>query len=118
MSSAAVEFGRSRSAGFAQSHRHQNAAIDALIERVIFAKSRADLVAATRRSTAAAQSLRCAARTHGKVRTARWDRFVIDNMPRYGARRSDRLVVGCATRRQGGIASTSARRPVSRAVMR
>ena len=36
-----------RYAGFAQLRRHQNPAVDALIDRVIFTKSRADLVAAT-----------------------------------------------------------------------
>jgi len=63
-------------------------AIDALIERVIFAKNRAELVAATRALDRVLlwHHFVVPQWTYGKVRTARWDRFGRpDNMPQYGA---------------------------------
>jgi microcin C transport system substrate-binding protein len=63
-------------------------AIDTLIERVIFAKNRADLVAATKALDRVLlwHHFVVPQWTYGKVRTARWDRFGHpDNMPRYGA---------------------------------
>ncbi len=63
-------------------------AIDALIERVIFAKSRADLIAATKALDRVLLHHHFVVPqfTYGKVRTARWDRFGHpENMPRYGA---------------------------------
>jgi microcin C transport system substrate-binding protein len=63
-------------------------AIDALIDRVIFAKNRADLVAATKALDRVLMHHHFVVPqwTYGKVRTARWDRFGHpDNMPRYGA---------------------------------
>ncbi|HZO48171.1 MAG TPA: extracellular solute-binding protein [Xanthobacteraceae bacterium] len=63
-------------------------AIDVLIERVIFAKNRADLVAATKALDRVLlwHHFVVPQWTYGKVRTARWDRFGHpDNMPRYGA---------------------------------
>jgi microcin C transport system substrate-binding protein len=66
----------------------KNPAIDALIERVIFAKSRDDLVAATMALDRVLlwNHYVVPQWTYGKVRTARWDRFGHpENMPRYGA---------------------------------
>ena len=63
-------------------------AIDALIERVIFAKNRAELVAATRALDRVLlwHHFVVPQWTYGKVRTARWDRFSRpDKMPQYGA---------------------------------
>ncbi|MPZ40782.1 MAG: ABC transporter substrate-binding protein [Rhizobiales bacterium] len=62
-------------------------AIDALIDRVIFAKGRAELVAATKALDRVLLHHHFVVPqfTYGKVRTARWDRFGRpDNMPRYG----------------------------------
>ena len=62
-------------------------AIDALIDRVIFAKNRADLVAATKALDRVLMHHHFVVPqwTYGKVRTARWDRFGHpENMPRYG----------------------------------
>lgn len=66
----------------------KDAAIDALIERVIFAKNRGELVAATRALDRVLlwHHFVVPQWTYGKVRTARWDRFGRpDNMPQYGA---------------------------------
>ncbi len=66
----------------------KDAAIDALIERVIFAKNRSELVAATKALDRVLlhHHFLVPQWTYGKVRTARWDRFGHpDNMPRYGA---------------------------------
>jgi microcin C transport system substrate-binding protein len=66
----------------------KNAAIDALIDRVIFAKSRAELVAATKALDRVLlwNFFVVPQWTYGKQRTARWDRFGRpDTMPRYGA---------------------------------
>ena len=66
----------------------KNPAVDALTDQVIFAKNRADLVAATR---ALDRVLLCnnyvvPQWTYGKDRTARWDRFGHpDPLPKYGA---------------------------------
>jgi microcin C transport system substrate-binding protein len=63
-------------------------AIDALIERVIFAKNRSELVAATKALDRVLlwHHFVVPQWTYGKVRTARWDRFGHpENMPRYGA---------------------------------
>ena len=66
----------------------KNPAVDALIDQIVFAKSRADLVAATKALD------RVLLWNHyvvpqwyyGKMRTARWDRFAHpDPLPRYGA---------------------------------
>ena len=55
----------------------KNAAIDTLIDRVIFAKSRAELVAATRALDRVLlhHNYVVPQWTYGKLRTARWDRF-------------------------------------------
>jgi microcin C transport system substrate-binding protein len=63
-------------------------AIDALIERVIFAKNRADLIAATKALDRVLLHHHFVVPqwTYNKARTARWDRFGHpENMPRYGA---------------------------------
>jgi microcin C transport system substrate-binding protein len=64
-------------------------AIDALIERVIFAKNRSELVAATKALDRVLLHHHFVVPqwTYGKVRTARWDRFGRpddEKMPRYG----------------------------------
>jgi microcin C transport system substrate-binding protein len=61
--------------------------IDALIDQVIFAKSRADLVAATKALDRALlwNQFVVPQWNYGKMRTARWDRFSRpDTMPKYG----------------------------------
>jgi len=66
----------------------KNPAIDTLIERVIFAKSRDELVAATHALDRVLlwNHYLVPQWTYGKQRTARWDRFGRpDNMPKYGA---------------------------------
>ena len=66
----------------------KNPAIDALIERVIFAKDRQDLVAATRALDRVLlwNHYVVPQWTYGKVRSARWDRFGRpDLLPKYGA---------------------------------
>src|SRR6202008_2538464 len=66
----------------------KNPAIDALIERVIFTKDRADLVAATRALDRVLlwNFYVVPQWTYGKQRTARWDRFSHpETMPKYGA---------------------------------
>jgi microcin C transport system substrate-binding protein len=65
----------------------KNPAVDALIEQVIFAKSRADLVAATKALDRVLlwNDYVVPQWTYGKVRSARWDRFGHpDIMPKYG----------------------------------
>ncbi len=65
----------------------KNPAIDALIDRVIFTKNRADLVAATRALDRVLlwNHYLVPQWTYGKVRTARWDRFGHPEvMPKYG----------------------------------
>jgi microcin C transport system substrate-binding protein len=65
----------------------RDAGIDALIDRVIFAKSRPDLVAATKAldRVLLANHFVVPQWTYGKVRTARWDRFgKPDPLPKYG----------------------------------
>jgi microcin C transport system substrate-binding protein len=65
----------------------KNPAVDALIERVIFAKGRAELVAATKALDRVLlwNHYVVPQWTYGKVRTARWDRFRHpDVMPKYG----------------------------------
>nr|WP_255616533.1 extracellular solute-binding protein [Microvirga puerhi] len=62
--------------------------VDALIDRVIFAKDRDELVAATKAldRVLLAHDYVIPQWTYGKQRTARWDRFSHpDTMPRYGA---------------------------------
>jgi microcin C transport system substrate-binding protein len=66
----------------------KNPAIDALIERVIFAKDRAELVAATKALDRVLlwNHYVVPQWTYGKERTARWDRFGRpDELPKYGA---------------------------------
>jgi microcin C transport system substrate-binding protein len=66
----------------------KNPAIDAMIDQVIFAKSRADLVAATHALDRVLLWYHYVVPqwTYGKVRSARWDRFGRpDPMPKYGA---------------------------------
>jgi microcin C transport system substrate-binding protein len=66
----------------------KNPAIDAMIDEVIFAKSRADLVAATKALDRVLlwNHYVVPQWTYGKQRTARWDRFGRpDPMPPYGA---------------------------------
>ena len=65
----------------------KNPAIDKLIERVIFTKDRADLVAATKALDRVLlwNHYVVPQFTYSKVRTARWDRFGRpDNLPKYG----------------------------------
>ena len=65
----------------------KNAAVDKLIERVIFATDRDDLVAATKALDRVLlwHHFVVPQWTYSKVRTARWDRFSHpDNMPKYG----------------------------------
>ncbi len=65
----------------------KNAAIDKLIDRVIFAKSRAELVAATHALDRVLLHHNYVVPQwgYGKLRTARWDRFGRpENMPEYG----------------------------------
>ena len=65
----------------------KDAAIDKLIERVIFTKDRADLVAATKALDRVLLWHNFVGRqwTYGKTRTARWDRFGRPaEMPKYG----------------------------------
>jgi microcin C transport system substrate-binding protein len=66
----------------------KNPAVDALIERVIFAKNRAELVAATRALDRVLlwNHYVVPQFTYDKSRTARWDRFSRpDPLPKYGA---------------------------------
>src|SRR6202007_2019859 len=66
----------------------KNPAVDALIERVIFAKSRDELVAATRALDRVLMwnFYVVPQWTYNKQRTARWDRFSHpETMPKYGA---------------------------------
>jgi microcin C transport system substrate-binding protein len=66
----------------------KDASIDALIDRVIFAKDRADLVAATKAldRVLSWNHFVVPQWTYGKQRTARWDRFGRpDTLPHYGA---------------------------------
>jgi microcin C transport system substrate-binding protein len=66
----------------------KNPAVDALIERVIFAKDRAELVAATKALDRALlwNHYVVPQFTHDRSRTARWDRFDRPNpLPQYGA---------------------------------
>jgi microcin C transport system substrate-binding protein len=63
-------------------------AIDTLIDRLIFAKSREDLVAATRAldRVLLAHHFVVPQWTYGKVRSVRWDRFGRpEKLPEYGA---------------------------------
>jgi microcin C transport system substrate-binding protein len=65
----------------------KNPGVDALIERVIFAKNRAELVAATRALDRVLlwNHFVVPQWTYPKTRTARWDRFGRpDEMPKYG----------------------------------
>jgi microcin C transport system substrate-binding protein len=65
----------------------KNPAVDAMIERVIFAKNRDELVAATKALDRVLlwNDYVVPQWTYGKVRTARWDRFSRPpNMPKYG----------------------------------
>ncbi len=65
----------------------RNEAVDAMIERVIFAKSREELVAATRALDRVLlwNFYVVPQWTYGKVRTARWDRFGRPaELPKYG----------------------------------
>jgi microcin C transport system substrate-binding protein len=65
----------------------KNPAIDALIERVIYAKSRDELVAATKALDRVLlwNHYVVPQWTYGKSRTARWDRFgKPDPLPKYG----------------------------------
>jgi microcin C transport system substrate-binding protein len=65
----------------------KNPAVDAMIEQIIFAKSRADLVAATKALDRVLlwNDYVVPQWTYGKVRSARWDRFGRPAlMPKYG----------------------------------
>ena len=65
----------------------KNPAVDAMIEQIIFAKSRADLVAATKALDRVLlwNDYVVPQWTYGKVRSARWDRFGRPaTMPKYG----------------------------------
>jgi microcin C transport system substrate-binding protein len=66
----------------------KNPAIDALIERIIFAKDRAELVAATKAMDRVLlwNHYVVPQFTHNMQRTARWDRFARpETLPKYGA---------------------------------
>nr|WP_208408175.1 extracellular solute-binding protein [Variibacter gotjawalensis] len=66
----------------------KNPAVDALIEKIIFAKNREELVAATRAMDRVLMwnFYVIPQWTYGKARTARWDRFAHpEKMPEYGA---------------------------------
>jgi len=66
----------------------KNPAVDAMIDQVIFAKSRPDLVAATKALDRVLlwNHYVVPQWTYGKVRSARWDRFSHpDPLPKYGA---------------------------------
>jgi microcin C transport system substrate-binding protein len=66
----------------------KNPAVDALIERVIFAKDREELVAATKALDRVLMWNHYVVPqwTYGKVRTARWNRFGRpEKLPEYGA---------------------------------
>jgi microcin C transport system substrate-binding protein len=66
----------------------KNEAVDAMIERVIFAKNREELVAATKALDRVLlwNFYVVPQWTYGKVRTGRWDRFSHpDPLPKYGA---------------------------------
>ena len=66
----------------------KNPAVDALIERVIFAKDRAELVAATKALDRVLlwNHYVVPQWTYGKQRTARWDRFGRpEKLPEYGS---------------------------------
>jgi microcin C transport system substrate-binding protein len=66
----------------------KNPAVDALINQVIFAKSRADLLAATKALDRVLlwNHYVVPQWTYGKVRSVRWDRFGRpDPLPKYGA---------------------------------
>ena len=66
----------------------KNPAVDAMIDEVIFAKSHADLVAATKALDRVLlwNHYVVPQWTYGKQRTARWDRFAHpDPLPQYGA---------------------------------
>ena len=65
----------------------KNPAVDAMIDAVIFAKSRADLVAATHALDRVLlwNDYVVPQWTYGKLRTARWDRFSHpEPLPKYG----------------------------------
>ena len=86
----------------------KNPAVDALIDRIIFAKNRAELVAATKALDRVLlwNFYVVPQWTYGKMRTARWDRFGRpDPLPKYGVSGfPDHLVVGRGQGGQGGIA--------------
>jgi microcin C transport system substrate-binding protein len=66
----------------------KNPAVDAMIEQIIFAKSRDDLVAATKALDRVLlwNHYVVPQWTYGKVRSARWDRFShAEPLPKYGA---------------------------------
>jgi microcin C transport system substrate-binding protein len=66
----------------------KNPGVDALIDRIIFAKNREELVAATKALDRVLlwNHYVVPQWTYGKVRTARWDRFGRpDKLPKYGA---------------------------------
>jgi microcin C transport system substrate-binding protein len=66
----------------------KNPAVDAMVDEVVFAKSRADLVAATKALDRVLlwNHYLVPQWTYGKQRTARWDRFSHpDPLPQYGA---------------------------------
>ena len=92
----------------------KNPAVDTLIERVIFAKNRDDLVAATKALDRVLlwNFYVVPQWTYGKQRTARWDRFGRPrHMPKYGSRGvPDHLVVGRGQGGQGAAALLITRR--------
>ena len=79
-----------------------------MIDQVIFAKSRADLVAATKALDRVLlwNHYVVPQWTYGKMRTARWDRFGHpDPLPKYGMSGvPDRVVVGCRKSGEDGQA--------------
>ena len=98
----------------------KNPAVDTLIERVIYAKDRDELVAATKALDRVLlwNFYVVPQWTYGKQRTARWDRFGHpQNMPKYGLRRSRPSGGGTRTRRprcRSGLDHPSARACVIR----
>ena len=100
----------------------KDAGVDALIERVIFAKDRAELVAATKALDRVLlwHHFVVPQFTYNKIRTARWDRFgtpgQASRIRRFGL--SHHLVVGRRTGRQDRIARMNIFHKAARGITR
>ena len=92
----------------------KNPAVDAMIDRVVSAKNRADLVTAARAlDRILLWNIRRAAGSYNKRRTARWDRSASRSHAEIRRRRLPRgVVVGCRQSCQSGRALLNARRNV------